>query len=277
MPFFNFVDDCDSSGHGGGSNSPGLLSPTNHINNNSIHHGLMKSELSSSDLKSDSNQKPKIWSLADTAACKTPPPLNNLHSNLGHPHHFSSLGDNRSSNQLSGYSSSLGGMGGNSTGNGFNGPTSSPPGHHPGNNSNLNHHHLNAALNAHHQHQQFVAHQQLLHHHPAPVTSSWSFALPTYGRPYGSFLTTMSGSNPAGSVNNNGNSPSLQTETPPLTPPNLKVPVLPSSLSQFAQQHPANNSSNPYHNHHQNIGPTTASGGGGQQQSSTAFKPVLKR
>ncbi|CAG7724193.1 unnamed protein product [Allacma fusca] len=173
-------DDDDDSSHGP-SSSPGLT------NNNSI--GVKNDP--SSDLKSDcaaTSNKPKIWSLADTAACKTPPPQ-------PHPHALSH----------------------------------GPHGHH------LNHSgHHNPGHGPHHGHP------------PPPVTSSWSFALPSYR--YGSFLTPVA-------------SEGVGTDTPPQTPPNLKVPtMLSGSLSSHFNPSAANSS-----------GLTSSA-----DLTTTAFKPVLK-
>lgn len=171
------VVDDDSS-----SNAP-ASSPGSNNNNIGIKHDP------SSDLKSDcaATSKPKIWSLADTAACKTPPPPSHL---LGHPHHPSSHHGH---------------------------PMSHHPGGHPAG-------------------------------HPPPVSSSWSFALPAYR--YSGFLPPP--------VTNEGVG---TADTPPQTPPNLKVPLLPGSLSHFAQgpgSHPSGLSSS-------------------SDLSATAFKPVIKR
>lgn len=178
----------------------------------------------SSDLKSDcaaTANKPKIWSLADTAACKTPPPQ----SHLPPGHHL------HNSHHLGG--------------------GHHPLGHHPHHQNPNSHHHPHHAAHPNSNHASAAA---MSHHQAAaaaaapPVTSSWSFALPPAYR-YGGFL-------PPSVANNEG----VGTDTPPQTPPNLKVPLLSGSLSHF--QSGAGNSSalNP-------------SG----DLSATAFKPVLKR
>jgi len=193
-------------------------------NNNTIKHD-------GQELKSDcaSTTKPKIWSLADTAACKTPPPppQNNPH----HPHHHH--------------------------------PLSNP--HHP-----LHHSHLQG-YNNHHHHSNGGGSSSSSSgshghpHHPSagmmngggpppppvPVSSSWSFPLPPAYR-YGGFpMPPHMGSGNEG----------VGTDTPPQTPPNLKVPLLPGSLSHFT---PGTSGS-------------VAALNSSADLNSTAFKPVLKR
>ena len=268
LHFFCSLDDCDSSR---GAPSPPTVVP-NH-NNNTI--GVVKGDSSVSDLiKSDcsgmggvssSTNKPKIWSLADTAACKTPPPPSHLShpggTNLNHNYHHLNV---------------------------------------------LNHHPSSAAAVAHHHHQlqqhanamvsAAALAQQHPHHHPAhgppPVTSSWSFALPAYGRsPYGSFLTP---SNPNGGGGPDASSNGIGTDTPPQTPPNLKVPLLPGSLSSHFPHHHSNGSSSassshlmPSHHHHHHLHPSSGLSSSADlslsgnnmttSNNNTAFKPVLKR
>lgn len=126
--------------------------------------------------------------------------------------------------------------------------------HHPGSHHHNNHHHNHHVAHGGHPMSHHPGGGGSLppssHPHPPPVSSSWSFALPAYR--YGGFLPVS---------NNEGVG---TADTPPQTPPNLKVPMLPGSLhfTPGAGNH-----------HHSGLGSSDHHLG----SQSTAFKPVLKR
>lgn len=125
------------------------------------HHLMMKGDLGQH--KDDCGiplpaTKPKIWSLADTAACKTPPPPSSQQPWCG------------------------AGAGGSSMGMGING-----------------------------------------------------FALPSASAPYSRYSGFFNGGPSVGS----SGFPEVQTDTPPQTPPNMKLPSVASNLGCFGSGNPA--------------------------------------
>ncbi|KAL1457055.1 hypothetical protein WDU94_001731 [Cyamophila willieti] len=255
-----------------------MMGPHHHHHHHMLHHHHHHHNMMlKDDMKGDCGvpipaTKPKIWSLADTAACKTPPP-SSLHNQQAWGNPGNAAGMNMSMNGFALPTSSMS-------------PSSGAP-------------------------------------------SSYSRYSGFFGNPYSNSMGHPQGhsnSSNCGPVSASGFS-EVQTDTPPQTPPNMKVPnnVIAGSQQQSScfppqsvvspnthpqsqgsagysnniQSHnPSNNNNNtysnnnnvfnqspqkdrsdslPYHQHPSNTNNPAVAGAAPSNTDSTAFKPFYKR